>query len=176
MITCVRMSNNQTEFFNLATQRLLTLLDTMNLAKEQLKLATHYTLTFRNSFTDTNVKKQTFADEGIDLQYLTYASDVFCRASSKTFAKLMNLYSQRSDWQVMYIDNLWTYGSHHFIKHIPSKTNFDLTYDQYEFRNIAIPYYLGTPINMSQKDNMPQKFALANGIDLTNKIQEKSRF
>lgn len=131
--------------FENATRGLLKKIDEMNLPRLERLRAKNFTLLFRDSFKLESVKHATFfQDGGNDYQDFPYDSFGFCRASSFSFIALMN----SPDWQLMYIDEVWSYGPHFFIQHLPSKTVFDLTFDQYAYNGIPIPYNIGRPASI----------------------------
>lgn len=119
----------------------------MHLAPTVLSQAKRTTMLLRNSFQYQDVKQAAFsADLGDDLSMFTYDSDGFCLVASCSFQQIMN----SRDWQLMYIDEIWTYGPHHFLRHIPSGTVFDLTFDQYTHYGMTVPYELGRPIKTTK--------------------------
>lgn len=156
------------KFYEHATQKLLSVIDKMKMDKMHRMRAKNLVLLFRDSFKLPNVKYAVFSPELSNEQIarLTYDSDAFCRVSSINFAVMMG---GAPEWQLMYIDDLWTYGPHHYLKHIPSNTIFDLTYDQYTHAGIDVRYDLGRPIPFDyQKDSAAQSFA--NAIGLTSML------
>ncbi len=145
------MTPDKEQFYENATRKLLTDIEKMNMAKLQRVRAKNLVRYFRDSFKLQDVKYQTFwTDLGEDMKKFRYDSDGFCRASSVGFALMMG---GEPDWKLMYIDELWTYGPHHYLLHVPSKTVLDLTYDQYTNSGMTVPYFLGKPIKMEFKEN-----------------------
>jgi hypothetical protein len=67
------------------------------------------------------------------------------------------------NWKLMYIDEIWTYGPHFFLYHVPSRQNFDLTADQYTVQGLDVPYYLGRPEKQIGK-YMPYGQQFANSV------------
>jgi len=157
------MKQNNSIAYENATRGLLKKLENMNLPRDQRLRAKNLTLLFRDGFKEENVKHQTFFQEiGYDYKYFPYDSYGFCRASSFSFISLMN----NKDWRLMYINEVWTYGPHYFIMHIPTKTPFDLTFDQYAYDGVTIPYFMGRPakIDAGGKD-VVVRFLNAVGLD-----------
>jgi uncharacterized protein Usg len=158
------MRPEKEEYYSRATSRLMRKLEGMGLSKEELHKAKRFTLLFRNSFKNRDVKLATFApDLDGDIDVFTYDADGFCKSSSYAFSKLMG----DKDWQLMYINEIWTYGPHHYLMHMPTKTVFDLTADQYTHSGIEVAYYLGRPIKLNKHENQSAlRFAQALGLDL----------
>ena len=152
------MTPEKEKFYEKATRKLLDTVDKMGLDEISHMRAKNLVLLFRDSFKLRDVKNKTLAPYlGDKIKDLTYDSDGFCRAASINFALMMG----GKDWQVRYIDSsLWTYGSHYFLMHIPSKTVLDLTYDQFEILGLSVPYEFGHKIDYSL-DNISTKFAKA---------------
>lgn len=141
------MDARKEQQFENATKKLIGQLNTMGLDSRTRMQAKNFVLLFRDSFKQESVKRATFAHTiGDDLNLFTYDADGFCKAASCSFIRLMN---NPKEWRLMYINEIWSYGPHFFIQHIPSGQAFDLTYDQYEHDGISVPYYIGRPINMN---------------------------
>ena len=154
------MTPDKETFYKNATEKLLKTIEKMNMARLQRMRAKNLALYFRDSFKLADVKYQSFwVDLREDMKKFRYDSDGFCRAASLDFALMMG---GEPDWQLMYIDGLWTYGPHHYLLHTPSKIILDLTYDQYANTGINIPYQLGKPIEMKFKqERIEGRFAKA---------------
>lgn len=159
------MNKNNALTYENATRGLLSKLDNMDLPLRERLRAKNLTLLFRDSFKQERVQHNTFyQDVGYNYRNFPYASYGFCRASSFSFLALMD----NPDWQLMYIDTIWTYGPHFFIMHMPSDTVFDLTFDQYAYNGLQIPYELGRPVNMDyDARNVVTRFVHATGLDFT---------
>ncbi len=141
------MHPDKENFYKNATRKLLQTLDNMNLSDAERHQAKKLTMLLRGAFKVPAIKHAVFSDNlGNDWKVFTYDSDGFCLTSSFIFANEMNKQSGRHDWQLMYINELWTYGPHHYLKHIPTNTVFDLTYDQYTHYGLTIPYNIGGAI------------------------------
>ncbi len=141
------MQSNKEDFYKNATRKLLKTLDDIKISDAERHQAKKLTMLLRNAFKVPAIKDAVFSDDlGDDWRVFTYDSDGFCLTSSFIFADIMNRQSGRNDWQLMYIDELWTYGPHHYLKHIPSGTVFDLTYDQYTHYGLTVPYDIGGAI------------------------------
>ncbi len=135
--------------FETATRKLINQLDFMNLKPLSRMQAKNFVLLLRDSFKLETVKKATFYSEiGDDYKLLPYDSYGFCKAASCSFVLMMN---EPKEWRLMYIDDVWKYGPHYFVQNIKSKQVFDLTYDQYVYDGIDVPYYMGRPIKIDQQ-------------------------
>lgn len=166
------MTPEKEQYYENATKKLLKTIDSMGLGKIERLQAKNLALLFRDSFKLSNVKHETFWHElGKDMNRFTYDSDGFCRVSSITF---LNTIKNLKDWKLMYIGDLWTYGPHHYLMHVPSKQILDLTYDQYTHNGIQIPYDMGSEISykLTEKDNTFD-FAKSIGIDLPNLLRKQ---
>ena len=161
------MTPDKEKYYENATRKLINAIDKMKMGSIERVRAKNLTLLFRDSFKLPDVKQATFSQE-TDVKKFTYDSDGFCRVSSINFALMMG---ENPNWQVMYIDDLWTYGPHHFLMHMPSKSVLDLTYDQYTHSGIEVPYYLGQPVKYAlESDAAATRFAHILGLTpLTNK-------
>lgn len=167
------MKKNNKLVYENATQGLLKKLDGMRLDRTQRLRAKNLTLLFRDSFKSDAVKHATFyTDIGYSYKAFPYDSYGFCRASSFSFVALMN----SKDWQLMYIDDLWTYGPHFYVMHLPTKTPFDLTFDQYAYAGVPVPYYLGKPAPIDDDGkNVIVRFLNAAGLDFTTAVKNIDR-
>ncbi len=164
----MKNKNNQTAYEN-ATKSLVRKIDSLGLPLRSRLQAKNLTLLFRDSFKSDAVKAATFGDYiGDAYKYFPYDSYGFCRASSFSFVALMN----DPDWRLMYIDEVWAYGPHYYIMHMPTKTPFDLTFDQYAYDGVAIPYDMGRPVNIDPDGkNVIVRFLHASGMDFTAAIK-----
>ena len=153
------MDRNKEDFYKSATRKLLNQLDTMNMNPTDRLAAKKLTLLFRNKFQDYDVQMATFGpDLNYDISMFSYDADGFCKASSFTFMNQMG----PKDWQLMYIDELWTFGPHHFLMHLPSRQVFDLTADQYTIYGIEVPYNMGYPMQLNKNERQSaERFAAA---------------
>lgn len=159
------MNKDNTIAYENATKGLIKKIEGMNLPLHERLRAKNLTLLFRDSFKLEAVQHATFfADIGDTYKTFPYASYGFCRASSYSFLALMD----NPKWQLMYIDDIWTYGPHFFVMHMPTSTVFDLTFDQYAYDGVAIPYELGRPVKMdADAKNVITRFLHASGLDFT---------
>lgn len=139
-----------------ATQKLVDTIAGMKLKPAEKDMAIHLTKKFRTAFQSPAVKQATLGPEIKDIgdaSIFRYDSEGFCRACSIAFANLIN--EQSADWQVRYIDELWTFGPHHYLYHKPSKTVLDLTFDQFTVDGIQqIPYDMGRVLPDKYKDDV----------------------
>ena len=143
------MRPEKEDFYKTATSKLLKQIDSMKMTDADKHQAKKLVMLFRNRFKDQEVKMATFGpDLGNDISMFTYDSDGFCKASSCTFMEMLN----PKDWRLMYINEMWTFGPHHYLMHIPSKQVFDLTADQYTNSGIKVPYHMGYPVILSKEE------------------------
>lgn len=154
------MKPDKEKYYETATRKLLETIDKMKMDKLPRLRAKNLVMLFRDSFKLSDVKFETFwTDLGEDMKAFSYDSDGFCRAASLDFALMMG---GEPEWKLMYIDKLWTYGPHHYLLHVPSKTVLDLTYDQYTNTGISVPYFLGKPIKLEfEEEQIEGRFAKA---------------
>ena len=154
---------NNISAYESATRGLVQKLDSLNLPLKQRLRAKNLTLLFRDCFQQDSVKHATFYSYvGYDYKKFPYDSYGFCRASSFSFFALMD----SPDRQLMYIDKRWKYGPHFYLMHMPSKTPFDLTFDQYAYDGHQIPYELGRPVKIDEDGkNVIVRFLHAAGLD-----------
>ena len=143
------MDDRKERFYKAATRKLLNQLDTMKLSATERHNAKKLTLMFRIMFKNPQVKMATFGPElNYDISMFTYHADGFCKASSQSFMHLM----QSPDWKLMYINETWTFGPHHYLLHVPSRQVFDLTADQYAQYGIDIPYNMGYRVTLNKQE------------------------
>lgn len=167
------MTPEKEQYFENATKKLLKTIDTMGLDQKARLRAKGLVLLFRDSFKLPAVKQKTFQrDLGDNISCLKYDSEGFCRVASLNFAYMMK---DIKNWQLMYIDEIWTYGPHHYLMHLPSKQILDLTYDQYTNYKLEIPYYIGRkiPCRLANDDNALD-FASAVGFDLLTELKKRT--
>lgn len=166
------MKKNQ-NVYESATRGLLQKPDEIVSDRSQRLRAKNLTLLFRDSFQLDSVKHATFySDVGYDYKSFPYDSFGFCRASSFSFIALMN----NPDWRLMYIDDLWTYGPHFFVMHVPTKTPFDLTFDQYAYNGVEIPYNMGRPAKIDgDGKNVVVRFLHSAGLDFNVAVKNIDR-
>lgn len=151
------------KFYEAATKKLIKQIDGFNLEKLARVKAKNFVLLFRDSFKLPEVKHAVFyPDLGEDMKDLTYDSDAFCKISY-AYEKLM----PDCKFDLYYINNIWTFGPHHYLVHKPTKLVFDLTFDQYKHVGIDIPYNMGTKVIENPKDyEIAYRFADAIGIKI----------
>ncbi len=167
------MDKRKEQLFEGATQKLIKQLDTMNLDTRARMQAKNLVYLFRDSFRLESVKHATFSLViGKDYLKFPYDSYGFCKASSCSFVALMN---NPKEWRVMYIGDLWTYGPHYFVQHIKSGQAFDLTYDQYEYDMLKVPYELGRPIKVNREaQDTVVRFLHSIGVDYMDFVRKNN--
>jgi hypothetical protein len=142
------MNLEKETFYKNATNKLLKQLDTMKMSDMERHQAKKLVVLFRNSFKSEEVKRATF---NRDIPEFTYYSDGFCKASSFAFINA----TDSKKWKLMYINELWTYGPHFYLMHIPSQQVFDLTADQFTNNGMSVPYFMGAPVKIDAQDMLP---------------------
>ena len=163
MIQLSKMKDKQ-QFYKDATNVLLMQIDGLGLDSTKKRNAIFYTRVFREMFKMDEVKQYTFVTNENKIWDFGYDSAGFCYAASVSFAIAMGGFQE---WQLMCIDGDKYAGhmDHHYLLHKPSGKFFDLTYDQFAFKNIIVPYNLGTPATYSlASHDSPYRFARAAGI------------
>lgn len=169
------MDKQKEQIFENATHNLIRQVETFGLSQRERLQAKNFVLLFRDSFKLDAVKHATFAPEiGNDYKLFPYDSWGFCKASSTAFVSLMNNPKQ---WRLMYISEIWSYGPHYFIQHIPSGQAFDLTFDQYLTDGIEVPYYMGRAVKISQtSQDTAIRFTHAMGLDFMQIVKNNKKF
>lgn len=137
---------NKEKFYENATRKLLAQIDKMGLDKIPRLQAKNFVLLLRDSFKLPDVRQAVFSNiSDLDWKETSYYSLGFCRSSSFTFIAFM----ASQGWQLMYLPyESWSEGPHYYLKHKKSGLNLDITYDQYSFYNIKIPYDLGRKVKI----------------------------
>lgn len=163
------MDKVKEEIYENATRNLLKKLDSMNMDKMPRVRAKNLALLFRDSFKIQDVKYDTFIPDLTrpEIDALGYDSSGFCRVASISFKFLLDA----SDWDVYYINDIWAYGPHHFLKHHKTGQVFDLTFDQFDYVGIQVPYYLGRPIT-ARADKSVLRFIEAVNPQLLDLLQK----
>ena len=161
------MDKQKEQLFEDATRKLIRQLDTMGLSQRSRMQAKNFVLLFRDSFKSEDVKKATFSRViGQDYKLFPYDSYGFCKAASCSFVALMN---EPQEWRVMYIDEMWTYGPHYYVQHIKTGQAFDLTYDQYTYDRLSVPYDMGRPVKINREaQDTVVRFLHSVGLDYVN--------
>lgn len=161
------MDKQKEQLFEGATRKLIRQLDTMGLSQRSRMQAKNFVLLFRDSFKSEDVKKATFSRViGQDYKLFPYDSYGFCKAASCSFVALMN---NPQEWRVMYIDEMWTYGPHYYVQHIKTGQAFDLTYDQYAYDRLSVPYDMGRPVKINREaQDTVVRFLHSVGLDYVN--------
>lgn len=155
------MLSEKEKFYEVATQKLIQKVDEFNLGKLDSIKAKNLVVLFRDSFKLPSVKHSVFYPYlGEKMNAFAYDSDGFCK-TSYLYKHLM----KNCNFELHYIDNIWTYGPHHYLFHKPTKQVFDLTFDQYTNIGIEIPYNIGTKVIENAKNyEVASLFADAIGI------------
>ncbi|MBQ8293817.1 MAG: hypothetical protein IJX89_00305 [Alphaproteobacteria bacterium] len=167
------MDKANEQLFENATRKLIHQLDTMGLDNRSRMQAKNFVLLFRDSFKSDAVKKATFSNViGNDYRLFPYDSYGFCKAASCSFVALMDA---PKEWRVMYIGEMWTYGPHYYVQHIKSGQVFDLTFDQYVYDKLNVPYYMGRPtkINREAQDTVV-RFLHSIGVDYMDFVKKNN--
>ena len=167
-------AEHKKQFYESATQNILSQLEKFGLSPEDKRKAVFYTKLFREAFKYDEIKKHIFITPESKIWDLKYDSAGFCRIASITFAIIMGI----KDWQLMCIgEKDWNgSASHHYLKHLPSGKFFDITYDQFAFEGHDIPYDLGhsAVVGLTPGD-MTLKFADTLDIDLLKILKGKTK-
>ena len=153
------ITEDKKDLFNKSTKELLRIVDETNMPDysyvHEIVARIRYGM-----LSDAARRKVLGTKNAKDLQ--EYPSNGYCAVASISFM----LANPDKDWKLMYIDDLWTFGPHFYLKYAPSETVLDLTFDQYVAYNIkSIPYELGrisSPTGLVIK--MAQKFSRAIGL------------
>ncbi len=166
------MKKSNAAFYEKATQKLLKDVDSFGLSPIARMQARNFILLFRDSFKLESVKYATFYPYiGNDYKRFSYDSDGFCHAASAAFISLMP-----GEWQLMYINETWSYGPHFYIQHIKTKRVLDLTFDQYKIYNLDIPYSLGMPMALGKDEQiMSERFLKSTGINIIANIKNNEK-
>lgn len=167
------MNKSKEQLFEGATKTLVSQLDTMGLDMRSRMQAKNFVLLFRDSFKLDAVKHATFARTiGDSYKLFPYDSYGFCKAASCAFVALMDA---PKEWRLMYIDDMWSYGPHYFIQHIKSQQIFDLTYDQYVFDKLRVPYEMGRPIKINREaQDTVVRFLHSIGVDFMSFVRNNN--
>lgn len=167
------MDKQKEQLFEEATQTLVSQLNTMGLETQSRMQAKNFVLLFRDSFKSESVKRATFSRTiGNDYHLFPYDSYGFCKAASCSFVALM---AAPEEWRVMYIGEMWAYGPHYYVQHIKSGQVFDLTYDQYVYDRLHVPYEMGCPIEIDREaqDTVVQ-FLRSIGVDYMDFVRKNN--
>lgn len=166
------MDKNKEQLFENATKKLIRQLDTMELVPLSRMQAKNFVLLFRDSFKLDSVKHATFAQTiGDDYKLFPYDAYGFCKAASCSFVSLM----PKKEWQLMYINDLWTHGPHYYVRHAKTKQVLDFTFDQYVYDGFDIPYHMGYPIKIdNEARNTTIRFLHSIGIDFMQAMKNNN--
>lgn len=167
------MNKQKEQLFEGATRKLISQLDTMGLEARSRMQAKNFVLLFRDSFKLDSVKNATFSCViGDDYRSFPYDAYGFCKAASCAFVALMNA---PKEWRLMYIGELWAYGPHYYVQHIGSKQIFDLTYDQYVYDGLSVPYEIGRPIKINREaQDTVVRFLHSIGVDYMDFVRKNN--
>ena len=118
----------------------------------------------QKAFEDENVKKAVLDDNWYQLNKKSgIHSTGFCFASAEVIFRLAG---GRKTWMVKRIldPKDWNYGSHYYIQHKESGDILDITSNQYEEREIEIPYHLGKGTGLRNISNKAKILAKMAGL------------
>ena len=132
------MGKDKIDFFEASTQSLLRKLDAMKMDKMSRIRAKNFARAIRDSMLNPDVQIQTFNLRSHQCN-VGYDSVGFCRVASLSF---MNLMSEKNtitqDWDLFVVNGRDT--DHHFLQHRLDGAIFDLTFDQFSYNGIVVPY------------------------------------
>lgn len=132
-------------FYEQTTHTLICHIDKMGLDKTTSTQVKQFITIFRNGFKLKSVKYAVYSpDLGTDWRGINYHSYGFCRAASLSFYYLMD----SKDWDLMYCD----FFKHYYLRHKKSGVYFDITYDQYSYHGVQIPYEYGRKTRLYKYD------------------------
>ena len=150
------MLQDKLNLFHDFTKRLLTIVDGLKLKnKDSVK---NLILKIRTLFLSEQIRSQVFGSDTAQ-KLKNYPTNGFCGVACFAFVDAV----KDTNWQVMYINETWTYGSHFYLLYKPTKTIIDLTADQFISDGIKdIPYWMGRKATKSEyfQDKI-ERFALA---------------
>lgn len=150
------MLQDKLDFFHNFTKQLLDIVDGLKLKNcDSIK---SLILRTRTAFLSDQVRNQVFgSDMAQKLKH--YPANGYCGVACFSFLEAI----KDKNWQVMYINETWTYGPHFYLLHKPTKTVLDLTADQFISDGIKdIPYWMGQKATVSEYfQNKVKRFALA---------------
>jgi hypothetical protein len=171
------MNPEKEKLFESATRSLVALADRMDLggraANMRLK---NLTLLFRDSFKVEDIRNFVFSPylSQSEIKLLDYPSIGLCKTHKALFAL-----GGGAPWslELRYIDgDIWTHGSHYFLRHKKSGEVFDITFDQFALFNITVPYELSSRVPlMLEKNDIALRFTEKIGIDLMKEIKGNKR-
>ena len=151
------MRHDKEIFFKTATLQLMNTIDSMNLAdvvrvKDLVKR-------MREAFLNDDIRATVFGKDLAD-DMSVYVANGFCAAACISFINAIG----NNDWELMYIDEMWTFGPHYFLRHKPSGKVLDLTFDHQD-GILDIPYYLGCKTKPTKySSDMAKKFSALIGV------------
>ncbi|MCR4917570.1 MAG: hypothetical protein K5912_01340 [Alphaproteobacteria bacterium] len=145
-------------FFKSATVQLLSKIDEMGI--HNANAAKELVVAMRKGFMNDGVRRQVFGNKLAD-DMSPYAANGFCAASCILFLLVVG-----DAFELNYIDDMWTFGPHYFLKQKSSGRVLDLTFDQFAQEGIsAIPYDMGRPVKPT-KYSMDMALRFAKAIDI----------
>lgn len=133
---------------------------TQELVQRARRLNTHFSFTtkyeigetvqkIRSAFKNPEVRKQVLNPkwEQINFEDSRY-TEGFCAITSYVFANAFKAENGVSPWQIMQFKDIPTFGTHVWLKFVPTDEVLDLTFDQFttfEGIRMEVPYHKGKP-------------------------------
>jgi hypothetical protein len=158
---------NKEQFYENATKDLLNRIDKMGLDLKIRLQAKNLVLLMRDSFKLSDVRQKVFStvSPGLEWKETSYYSCGFCRSSTFVYSAFMNFINGSNEWDIMYLPyEVWSNGSHYFLKHKKSDLILDITADQYSWYNIDIPYNIA----LKTKIDSEGKFTIIRFLNSVN--------
>lgn len=127
-------------FYDFATQRLLDIINAEPISKIDKARIKKAVMTLRESFLLLDVYKSVFPDMVRKEPFAVYPSDTYCDTACD--ALYMTTGGDQM-WDMLRINNyIWNQrnGAHTYLRFKKTGTILDITYDQFAFYNITIPY------------------------------------
>lgn len=134
---------------------------TQELVQQARQISAHFTFTTQYDIGDAVKQiRNTFRDAGVRDSVLTSSlakinfedarySEGFCVITSYVFANAFKPSNAPSPWQFMQFKDIPTFGTHVWLKFIPTGETLDLTFDQFttfEGTRMNVPYHKGVPV------------------------------
>jgi len=171
------MTPEREKFYENATRKLVAIADKMQFpSRIQNMRLKNLTLLFRDSYKIPEVQAyiaKHLTNTGGGYSELTYAATGFCKTT-----KCVYILAGGADvWTLMYIPESWQAGPHYFLRKKDSGEIFDITFDQYAYQKIEIPYDKGIPLSEVpfSPDDVALSFSEKLGIDLIAAMKEQKQ-